>query len=279
MGNALRAEFLKVRKRPATWVLLGLVIADVLFWQYFLGYGTWLQIKAHVLTVAPFMTSPLSQPFSTTQIVRAVVDQVFDLSTIALILGALTAGSAYGWGTVKTELTAGEPRLLIFAAQFLVLALLFLPLVPLLFGVAVGLTFLLSSLQHFPMLWPPLWQFPAAMGSIYLNLVLSMAEGLMLATVARSAAVGIGLGMGPVTVLTDIPGFIGGPSIENIEQQWLPWPNALSLTFVFGPLGGGPSEILAGVPQNAAGPILIVLGYTLVFLSVGAIVLRRRDVT
>jgi ABC-type transport system involved in multi-copper enzyme maturation permease subunit len=277
MADAVRAEFLKIRKRPATWVLLGLVIGDVLFWQYFLGFGTWLQIKAHVITAPPAFSGPLSQSFSTMQVVRAVADQVSDFGTIALILGALVAGSGYGWGTVKTDFTAGASRLVIFAAQFLILATLFVPLVPLLFAVAVGLTVLLSSTQHFPMLWPPVWQFPAAMGAIYLSLVVNMAFGLMTATLTRSAAFGIALGMISTSPLALI-GLFSGPLAQGVEQ-WLPWSTAFSLTFVFGPLGGGPNEVLYGVPGNAAVPILVVAAYTLAFLAAGGLVLRRRDVT
>lgn len=278
MTDALRAEFLKIRRRPSTWILLGLMVGDVVFWQYFLGYGTWLQIKAGVITVPPFMTSPLSQPFAAVQVIRAVVTQLSDLTTIALILGALTAGSGYSWGTLKTELTAGAPRLAIFAAQFLILAALLIPAVVLLFAVATGLTFLLSSIQHIPLLWPPAWQFPAAMGAVYLNLVFSMVFGLMLATLVRSAAVGIGLGLGPVSVLTAIPAWIGGPAVQSFENQWLPWSNAFSLTFVFGALGEGPHGSMGGIPPDAVVPVLIVAAYTIGFLMLGGLVLNRRDV-
>jgi ABC-2 type transport system permease protein len=278
VAEALRTEFLTLRKRPMTWVLFLLMIADVLFWHYFLAYGTWLQIQAHLITVPPFLTSPTSQDFSTMQMIRAIGEQSGDIGDMALILGALAAGSGYEWGTVKTEFTAGRRRLTLVLAQYCVLALLAAPVVVLLFAIAVGLSFLIAVVGHFPRFWPPVWQFPAAMGALYLTILINSAFGMVLAILTRSAAVATGLGLSYGFVLGAILQPLPLAVVSAIGSRD-PFTNVAGLFDIFGPLGGGPTErvYMPGV-SGGIRSVLTVVAFLLVFLAVASFAASRRDV-
>src|SRR4051794_789187 len=123
---SLGAEMLKLRKRPAVWVVLAVVLGDLLFFQYFINYGTYLQAKAGVISTQ----GPIDWGLATTktsEIARVVVSHYAGLgASLALVLGALVMGNEYSWGTHKTIFTQGPPRLAIYWAQVLALALLLL---------------------------------------------------------------------------------------------------------------------------------------------------------
>ncbi len=243
MGAAVRSEVLKLRKRPAPWVICALAIIDVPFFVYFLGYGYYVQVQAGVVTstVAPDV---LLRSLLTDQVVRALLNGSGNFLTCGVILGALVAGSEYGWGTLKTALTAGRPQLAVYGAQLLVLAVLLAALVPALFLTTAGTSLLIAALQHRPIQWPPLEQILGALGDAYLILAMATVLGVMLATLSRSATVGIGLGLALFYVVSPSLGlFFSSSAIQGVID-WLPDDNAASLTTLFGPLGGGPYAVV-----------------------------------
>jgi len=278
MGAAFRSEVLKLRKRPALWVLCALAIGDVLFFVYFLGYGYYVQVQAGVVTstVGPDV---LLRSLLTDQVVRAMLNQSGNFLAVGVILGALAAGSEYGWGTLKTVLTAGRPRLAVYGAQLLVLAVLLAVLVPAIFLATAGTSLLITALQHQPIQWPRQEQVLGALGDAYLIFAMATALGAMLATLFRSASVGIGLGLGLFYVISPTLDLFFGSSVIQGLIDWLPDDNAYSLITLFGPLGGGPYAVAEGPARgDAAHFALVLVLYTVASVVLGAFVYRRRDV-
>src|SRR6202049_42516 len=104
MIATIKAEWRKNRYRPAFLVSSGIVagITVLLYgvsWYQALNPGTARQ-PVSLLTLYP------------DQFVNNVMGAGFPLgAAIAIVLGALIAGSEYSWGTMKTTLTQGPGRL------------------------------------------------------------------------------------------------------------------------------------------------------------------------
>jgi len=190
------------------------------------------------------------------------------------------AGSEYGWGTLKTVLTAGRPRVSIYSAQILALAVLLAVLVPLTFLASAGASLLITTLHGVPVQWPPLTQILGGLASIYLILALGVALGVMLATLSRSAALGVGLGLAYLYLVSQsLEQFFDRSAVQGIVD-WLPDDNASSLTALFGPLGGAPNSIAIGPAQgDSAHFVLVLILYTVAAVALGAVAYRWRDVT
>ncbi len=287
---AFRAELLKLRKRPATWVLLGLLLFSVVFFDYFIPFGVYLRVSAEVQAgVSVAAQVPLTLQLAALlphQVIRAVMSTVIgNGSVIALVLGALMAGSEYGWGTSKTALASGPSRLALYAGQVSALAAALATLVPSVYLAAAAATFLVTRIEGGATTipgatdWPALAQAPAALGVAYLLLAMPAAFGLLLATLVRATAPAIGFGLAWLFVVEGtIQTFAFASSTLGGILTVLPGANAGSLSTTFGVLGGSDATPVQGpVTGSAAHFSLVLVAYVVTFLSVGALVFRRRD--
>lgn len=279
MGVVFWAEVLKLSRRSASWALCALAIAAAPFFVYFLQYGYYVQVQAGVVASneTPGM---LLRTFLTDQVVRVILNVSTSYLTFGVILGALTAGSEYGWGTLKTVLTAGQSRVSVYNAQILALALLLVILVPAIFLTSAGASLLITTLHRMPVQWPPLMQILSGLGGVYLILAMGSALGVMLATLSRSAAVGIGLGLAYLYLVSQsLELFFNRSTIQGIVD-WLPDDNAMSLSDVFGIPGSSPNSIVRGAAQGDTAHFVLVLALsTVVAIALGALAYHRRDVT
>src|SRR5207245_11629784 len=75
---------------------------------------------------------------------------------LEFVLGVLIVGAEYTWGTLRTVLTVGPSRLQTFAAKALCLALVTGIATVLRYVVAAGSSALLGTVDHQPLVWPPL---------------------------------------------------------------------------------------------------------------------------
>ena len=278
MADALRAEMLKLYKRPAMRVLVGLALVDTVFFVYFLGYGYYLQVRSGVVTSTASLPMILGG-LLTNQVVRAVLSQSGDFVTIGLILGALVAGSEYGWGTLKTELAQGPSRLGVYLGQLLALATLLIILIPALFFLALAASVIVGALQHTPLTWPQGWQIPAGMAAAFLFLAMPSALGFMLTTMLRSSALGIGAGMAWLFVIEQALQIFGyGAPVLTTIVNWLPRANADSLAASFGQWSASievPPKIAHG---SVAHFVAVLIAYIIAFVAIGALAFRRHDV-
>ncbi|MEO2162943.1 MAG: hypothetical protein ABGY29_10510, partial [bacterium] len=125
MGSSFRAETLKLRKRPATWVL-ALIWVIVIAFSYFSTYAfvanapppeaveqgpngeeipPEMQEQVQAQNEA-FNEAILSSLYPENLVSNVMTGGVTNIgAALLLILGALAVGSEYGWGTFKTALT------------------------------------------------------------------------------------------------------------------------------------------------------------------------------
>ncbi|CCH85623.1 conserved protein of unknown function [Modestobacter italicus] len=101
LGAIVSAELLKLLRRPATWVLLGLWPALQLVFSSLIPYVSYRRGSS-------YEGSPPEALLASTLPDRLVENTLSGLplfgGALLLTLGALLAGSEYGWGTLKTLL-------------------------------------------------------------------------------------------------------------------------------------------------------------------------------
>lgn len=278
LGDALAAEWLKLRKRPATLVLSGVLVAFVLVFSYLVLYL--------IVTLAPteaFQGGPdpgrlidtLLPPNAGAQLAQSVTGIG---GALGLILGALTVGSEYSWGTATFSAIQRPPRWVIMAGRALaVLAAM------LVFAVLVGLSVVAGSavvggLEGQLSGWPGPATFARAFWSSWLVLAVWASLGLALATVFRSSGLAIGVGLVYALVVESVASILP-QSIAAARwlRQALIGQNATALTadLSAGPASAALRAFGPDIPTIQAAVVLAV--YLAIFVAISVAVFARRE--
>jgi len=281
LRNIVAAETLALRKRPSTWVLLGVWIAMSMLFGYVLPYVSYTggatmfgdddgeltraEVLAGLLPDSVVHTSMQGMP-------------VFG-GALALIFGALLVGSPYGWGVVKTALTQRAGRLRHLAGSLCVVVVATLAMVLFTFAASTVASFAIASAEGQAAALPALGEWGRGLGAGWLVLTMWSAAGVVLATVTRGTALAVGLGLVWALVLENlVRGVAGTLDFVGTVQDWLPGVNAGSLVASLVPNGvvaDTPGVVAVVSGGRAAG---VLLGYVLVFAVGSAVTVRRRDV-
>ncbi|MFL5760926.1 MAG: ABC transporter permease [Thermomicrobiales bacterium] len=280
MIGSVSAELLLLRKRAATWILLGIWTAMAAFFAYVLPYVSY---RNQTNTPARFREDLLD--LLPQRLVGNVLGGFpFFGGVFVLILGVLTLGSEYGWGTLKTIFTQRPVRLKVFAAKLVALGIWLIPFVFTSFAVAAIGSYLIARAEDAPVNWPGIWLLVRGMAAAWLILAVWAALGVLLGVLSRGTALAIGIGIlyglvieGLISALLDQVDALS-PLIKALLRA-----NAYSLIAV---LGTSTSDISGNGPGSFSGPYvgggqsLLVLGlYLAVFVAIAATVLQRRDVS
>jgi len=275
---SFRAEWLKMSRRPATW-LLGLVLAVVLLT---LGYA-FLVLLVVVLSNEPSSRAGVAQGLHTLkldltpahfpQTVLGAFSGIGYGSAIAVILGVLAAGSEYGWSTLKTVFTQRPGRLTAFGGKLLTLAVILAVYAVVILACAAADSAVTGAIYGSPGGWPDLSDIVKAFLACWLIMGLWTGLGVLLAVLFRQAPLAIGLG---IVYSIAIEGLIVNTlsldsSLQDI-QRGFPGANASALVNSF---GSNAARALVGPTQA----VLVVAAFTVVFVLVAAVLLRVRDVT
>jgi ABC-2 type transport system permease protein len=293
MLASLGAELLKLRKRPSTWVLGCIWLAVTILLSYALSYA--------LLSNAPPPTVPEGTPKAQREqlreqqeafreeqlkalypenLVSTLTPGLPNLGTpIALIFGALAMGSEYGWATFKTALTQRPGRYAVFSGKLLALGIVLALLVILTFAGGAVSGYVITALEGASVGWPASGELVRALGAGTLILATWAALGVLLATLLRSTALSIGLGLiyslVLETIILNLP--IQNKAFQNV-REFFPGQNSnfLANSFSGQPQGGfaTPQQ-----PVEASQAALVLLAYTAVCVILAAFVFHRRDVT
>src|SRR4051795_4709309 len=184
---------------------------------------------------APSAGRPPSALRASTPPHRLVLNAISGLplfgGALLLTLGALLAGSEYGWGTLKTLLAQGPRRLTVLAGQLL--ALLTVLAGTLVFG------FLLTALcswgiaraESVPADWPGVAELAQGLGGALLIACVWGSMGVFLGTALRGTALAIGLGLVWILAVENLVVNVAAPLLGFFDaaQAALPGVNAGSL--------------------------------------------------
>jgi ABC-2 type transport system permease protein len=278
--RSTRAELLRLCRWPALWVLA----------------ATWLTLNVvfgYVFDYLAYRTGDSAGPNAGVPPeellagvlpggVPAVLVQGMPMfgGAILMILGALAAGSGYGWGTWKTVLTQGPGRAAAVGGTLVALATVVVGVVLGTAAVDLGLSNVLAVVEARPVDLPPAGELMDAVGVGLLVLGMWTTAGLLLGSLARSPALAVGLGLVWALVvenmLRGVSGLLGGLAVLT---DHLPGTAAGSLVGALDPSGqaGGAPGVLTILPGSTALAALAV--YLVTFAAATLLLVRRRDLT
>jgi ABC-2 type transport system permease protein len=271
-----RAEILKLRKRPATWILTGLLLATFALFGYLFGYLFLVrEIGGEAAGVAAdddYLGNLLPDQFvASTLSGLAGFGGVF-----ALILGALAVGSEYGWGTWKTITTQRPSRLALAAGKLAGVALVVLALTVACLLVALLASLAIAGLEGEAVVLPSVATMLGGVGASWLVLMVWTAIGVLLAVVFRGTGLAIGLGVAYVLLIEQLVISLPLPdAVADVFAATMIGPNAVALADAFGEL------VLTGVALDPVGPAqaaLVLSAYLAGALLLAGWLVSRREV-
>jgi len=272
MIASIKAEWRKNRFRPAFLVSAGLIAGIVVLFYS----AEWYQAThpggprglVSILTLYP------------DQFVNNVMGAGFPLgAAMALVLGALIAGSEYSWGTLKTVFTQRPGRLSTLAGRVVVFQTWMGIMTLIIFAVGAAYSVVIASVQGQSISWPAPFDIVKGIAAIWLVLAVNGSLGMALGVLFRQSAAALGVGLIYVTVLQIIvvqfiESFNGG-SYKWITN-WFDGQNATALLNSFtSPAFGHSTPPAIGAEQA----VLVLVAYLAFFLIASAALLRQRDVT
>lgn len=280
MGASFAAELIKLSKRPATWVLALVWLALVVLFGYVLTYLVFADMPQEA--VPPGADQDVFLRVLFPENVLSNVLTGFSSTgggPVALILGALAVGGEYGWGTLKTSFTQRPGRISVLLGKVLMLGLVLIGFVLLALAAGAATSFVIARIEEAPINWPSAVETLRAFGAGFLILSVWMTIGVALAVLFRGTPFAIGLGLIYALLLEGLAGTLLAANRDyDTFRKFLLNENANALIGSFG--SAAPEGF--GTPVSIVDPtraILTLVAYTIVFVMLAALLLRRRDVT
>ncbi|HVH64054.1 MAG TPA: hypothetical protein VNA65_10695, partial [Candidatus Dormibacteraeota bacterium] len=116
-------------------------------------------------------------------------------AALAIVLGAILAGSEYTWSTLKTMLTQRPGRLTTWAGRVVVFFAWLGVMTAVLFAVGAGYSALIAAVNNHGIAWPSVADIAKGFGAIWLLFGAYGAIGLALGVLIRQSAVALGVGI------------------------------------------------------------------------------------
>jgi ABC-2 type transport system permease protein len=274
MLRSYRAELIKLRKRPAVWVVFAVWLLLMLLFTYLFPYLGYRSAKSAVEAqrlLADLLPSNLPGQGLTGYAVWG--------GSLIVVLGALSLGSEYGWGTLKTMLSNRPGRLTVFFAQIAALFTGLAGLVIVAFACSGLASVLIATSAHASLAGPSALSLARSVVAGWLILAMWCLFGVALATLIRGTALSIGLGLVWVLAVENLVRATAAllPVMASIEKV-LPGVNAGSLVAALGAPAAGTSADGVDAVVGGGQALLVVALYFALFAAGGALLLRRRDV-
>jgi ABC-2 type transport system permease protein len=273
MTRNVTAELLVLRKRAATWILLGIWTSLGVFFAY----------------VIPYALDPEDAPGGVGQLLpqslagNLIEGFPFFGGVFALMLGVFALGSEYGWGTLKTLFTQRPGRLRVFTAKLVALGIVLVPFVLTLFAAGAVASYVIAQIEDAAVSWPSAWLLVRAVAAGWLILAVWAALGVLLGVVTRGTSLAIGVGILYALVIEGLlSAFADSVSVlEPLTDVFLR-ANGYSIATS---LGASVASIESSGPGSFAGPFVdsmqalaVLVAFIAGFVALSGFLLRRRDV-
>jgi ABC-2 type transport system permease protein len=273
MTRQVIAELLVLRKRAATWILLGIWTLLGVFFAYVVPYA--LDPEDATGGIRQFLPESLAS---------TLIDGFpFFGGVFALMLGVFALGSEYTWDTLKALFTQRPGRLRVFAAKLAALAIALIPFVLVLFAAGAAASLVIAQIEGAPADYPSAWLLARAIAAGWLIMLPWAALGVLLGVLTRGTSLAIGVGILYALVIEGLlSAFANSVSVlEPLTQAFLR-ANGYSLAAA---LGASVDSIQSNGPGSYSGPIVastqalaVLVATAAAFAALAALVLRRRDV-
>ena len=274
MRQQIAAELLILRKRAATWILLGIWTLLGVFFAYVIPYAL----------DPEDATGGIEQLLPRSLAGNLIAGFPFFGGVFALMLGVFAIGSEYGWDTLKTLFTQGPGRLRVVAAKLVALAVALVPFVVVLFAAGAVASFVIAQIENEPANWPSAWLLARTLAAGWLILAAWAAVGVLLGVLTRGTSLAIGVGILYALVIEGLlSAFADSVSVlEPLTDVFLR-ANGYSLAAA---LGASVDSIESNGPGSFSGPfvgagqaVAVLAAFVAGLAVLSAALLRRRDVT
>jgi ABC-type transport system involved in multi-copper enzyme maturation permease subunit len=268
MIATIKSEWRKNRFRPAFLIGSGLVAAiTVLFYSV-----NWYQ-ATHFTTAESAVAIVSLFP---SNFVNNAMAAGFPLgAAMAIVLGALLAGSEYSWGSLKTVLTQGPGRLTSWTGRVIVFMAWMGILTLVIFVVGAGYSAVIAATQNHAVVWPAAIDIAKGLGTMWLILGAFGSVGLALGVLIKQSAAALGVGL-VYLLAVEILAVRFIDALNNGAYKWIGdlfvGQNATALTQNF---AGRAVSSSIGAEQA----VLVLAAYIIGLFIVAGALIRQRDVT
>lgn len=276
MIASARADALKIRKRWANWILIGILLIVLILIGYVLSYIVLTHpprrfespIPPAILKRSDFPENLLPNVLMTMSTIGAA---------IMIIFGGLSTASEFGWLTVQTILIQKPGRTAVLLGKLLDLAIVTFLVAVVALGVAALTSWVLVSVDGSTSAWPTAGALLKGFGALWLELAVWTGFGMFLGIAFRSTAAAIGGGLTYLFVGEALLArlFRDTPVVTEI-LKYLPGINAggINAGFSF----SFPNPNVAAPLVDATRGTITLLVYVAVFAVLSILIFRRRDV-
>ena len=270
MGSMIAAELFKLRKRPMTWWMLG-IMAAITTLVFTVNY----QLGHHSGSSATVRQS-LHRVYLPQGAHTAVTAANALWGILVVIAVAVVMGNEFQYGTLRTQLAMGLGRIpyilakaiAVFLAGTIGLALIIL------FG--LGLSVLLTAIDGMPMQWggafgQAFWQ---GIGAQLLGTATTFTLALFITLLARQVVAGVAVVLGYTileSTITSLLTALGGGWAKAVN--FFLTPNERAISYGLNRSQEFNSHLL---PTAAAAALLVA--YAVIFLAASIVIFNRRDV-
>jgi ABC-2 type transport system permease protein len=278
MIASLRADLLRLRKWPVTWVITAVWLTLNVTFGYLFDYLSYRDaVGGGDRGLAGALLVQLSPAQAPTTMVTGL--PMFG-SALLLILAALATGSGYGWNTWRTVFTQGQRRRSVLGGTLLALGVVVVAYTALTLLTDLAASTVVMTVEGQALTWPTLGAVAKGLGGALLIGGTWAAAGAMIGILARSPALSVGLGLVWVLIVENLLRGVAsllGP-LEAVTDL-LPGTAAGSLAGALGAAGdsqaGGAPGVLT-VLSGARSVGMLAL-YLVAFVATAGLVLTRRD--
>jgi ABC-2 type transport system permease protein len=275
-----RAELLRLRKWPAVWITAGAWLFLATMFGYLFNYISYATGDNSFSNEGETSASLLAE------LLPANVPDVLIQGTpmfggaLMMVLGALVAGSGYGWGTWKTIYTQGPSRTSVTLGSLIALALAVVALVAATLVMCFGFSLGIAALESQSVVWPSTAALLQGTGTALAVLGMWALAGFLLGTVARGPALSVGLGLVWALVIENLLRGVG-TLLSAVEAftHILPGTAAGSLVgSIVGVQPGGDGTPGVVDTLSAGQATWTLAAYVVVLPLLTLLLVRRRDV-
>jgi ABC-2 type transport system permease protein len=273
VSRSVTAELLVLRKRTATWVLLGIWTFLGIFFAYVIPYA--LDPEDSPGGIERFLPESLAG--------NLLAGFPFFGGVFALMLGVFAVASDYGWDTLKALFTQRPGRLRVFASKLTAVGIALVPFVLALFVAGAVASYVIAQIEDASVSFPSAWLIARALAAGWLMLAVWGALGVMLGIVTRGTSLAIGVGILYALVIEGLlSAFADSVSVLEPLTNIFLRANGYSLAVA---LGASVHTIGSNGPGSYTGPLVsggqavgVLLAFLAGFVALAAQLLRRRDV-
>ncbi len=282
MNGSYRAELLKLLRWPAMWILAALLLVLSQVFGYLIPYVGYRSGGGSGFAAGQTPAQLLADLLPGRLVPNTLGGFPMFAGAIALIIGGLTAGGEYGWGTLKTILVQRPRRLTVLAGKLLAVQTVILAVVLTAFAMDGLWSWVIAATEGRAADWPSVLDLGRGVGAGWLILGMWSLLGAFLGVLFRSTSLAVGLGLVWALAIENlVRGFANLLGFLDAFQRGLPGVNAGSLVASLGAATldqpGGTPGVTAVV--SGAQALLVLCAYVVVLAVVAGVVLRRQDVT